>query len=110
MASAEVNAIAAAIDARSGYFNWTNDVTGLRQALNPARPMTKRKRLVRQYAALLANVSAGERNAYDGGNEIGLDVDTQVDIGTLSTIFVACPLLLWLGERWSLAARVRAAA
>ena len=38
------------------------------------------------YSEFLANVSAGERNAYDGGNEIGLDVDTQVDIGTLSTI------------------------
>jgi hypothetical protein len=83
---AELRAIAASVDTRSTYFNWTNDVTGLRQALNPPRPMTQRKRLARQYAALLANVAAGERNAYDGGNEIGLDVDTPLNGGSATTI------------------------
>jgi hypothetical protein len=86
LGTAEVQDIAATVDARSSYFNWTNDVTGLRQALNPPRPMTKRKKLARQYAALLANVAAGERNAYDGSSEIGLDVDTPVTYGGATTI------------------------
>jgi hypothetical protein len=83
---AEMRALAAAIDAGSRYFNWTNDVNGLCQALNPVRPMTQRKRLARQYAALLANVAAGERNAYDGDNSIGLDVDTPISVGSANTI------------------------
>ena len=86
LGTSEMSDIAATIDLRSSYFNWNDDVAGLRQALNPARPMTKRKKLVRQYAALLANVAAGERNAYDGNSDIGLDVDTPVSYGNASTI------------------------
>ncbi len=78
--------IAARVDAHSSYFNWTNDVNGLSQALNPPRPMTQRKRLARQYAALLANVAAGEQSTVDGSTVIGLDLDTPVNATSAVTI------------------------
>src|SRR6185503_16857568 len=86
MSPRELRAIAANIDARSRHFNWTNDLTGFCAALNPPRPMTQRKRLVRQYAALLANVAAGDGYTSDGDSSIGLDLDTPVRYGRANTI------------------------
>jgi hypothetical protein len=83
----ELSRLAAAIDARSSYFNWSNDVTGLRQALSPASPLTRRKQVIRQYAALLANVSAAQMGLNEAdGTSIGLDLDTPVNFGGASTV------------------------
>lgn len=77
---AELRAIARAIDERSTYLNWESDVQGARQALGPARPWTRRKQVVREYVALLANVAAGAMDlTLPNGDRIGLDLDTRVD-------------------------------
>src|SRR6185436_9430244 len=57
---ADLRAIARRIDESSTHFNWSDDANGLCSALNPASPLTNRKQVIRQYAALLANVAAGE--------------------------------------------------
>jgi hypothetical protein len=80
-------ALARVVDAKSSYFNWSNDVDGLYAALNPTSPQTRRKQVIRQYAALLANVASGEVgvNTADG-NDIGLDPDTPVTFGGARTV------------------------
>lgn len=87
--------IARRVDERSRSFNWTDDLDGLCRALSPAAPMTWRKHLARQQAALLANVAAGELNVsgafrtvqYRGeSGEIGLDADTPVRLGRARTV------------------------
>ena len=76
---AELRDVARVMDERSVYFNWRNDVEGAREALSPASPLTRRKQVARQYAALLANVAAGELGlTAENGDQIGLDPDTRV--------------------------------
>ncbi|HET9250747.1 MAG TPA: hypothetical protein VFP58_01350 [Candidatus Eisenbacteria bacterium] len=76
---ADLRSIARWVDEHSTYFNWTNDLEGMRQALSPASPLTRRKQVARQYAAMLANAAAGELNLTPAGRtEIGLDLDTRV--------------------------------
>ena len=71
----------------STFFNWTNDVDGMRTALSPGSPLTRRKQVARQYAALLANVATGELNLGSRGVEgIGLDLDTPVNFGAARTV------------------------
>jgi hypothetical protein len=83
----ELNNIARAVDARSTYFNWSNDVDGLRQALSPATPLTRRKQVIRQFAALLSNVAAAQANVTDtDGSSIGLALDTPVSFGGARTV------------------------
>lgn len=83
---ADLRAIAQRVDERSTYFNWNNDVDGLRQALNPVG-LTRRKQVVRQFAAILANVAAGELNVgFQGRESIGLDPDTRVDYRSAATL------------------------
>jgi hypothetical protein len=91
----DLQALAREIDRRSTYFNWSNDLEGLRAALNPAAPLTRRKQIARQYAALLANVTAGELGIA-GEEPIGLDLDTPVTFQGASTIGE----LVALTERW----------
>ena len=80
LSQGDLRIIARRVDERSTYFNWTNDLDGMRQALNPGRAMTRRQQLARQYAALLANVVAGELGGGPGrGTDIGLDVDTPLE-------------------------------
>ena len=87
LSRSELQTLARAIDDRSSYFNWSNDLDGFCQALNPGRPLTRRKQIIRQYAALLANVVAGERGYTTvNGDNIGLDPDTAVSFGGASTI------------------------
>jgi len=75
------------VDAKSSYFNWSNDADGLYAALNPTSPQTRRKQVIRQYAALLANVASGEVGISTAdGNSIGLDPDTQVAFGGARTV------------------------
>jgi hypothetical protein len=75
------------MDQRSAYFNWSNDLDGLCQALRPARPLTRRAQLARDYAVLLANVCAGELGLNDRrGDPIGLDPDTGVDVPGFNTV------------------------
>jgi len=86
LSQADLRAIAQRVDERSTYFNWSNDLDGLRQALNPVG-LTRRKQVVRQFAALLANVAAGELNVgYQGRESIGLDPDTRIDLRMAATI------------------------
>jgi hypothetical protein len=87
LSRSELLQLARAVDTRSSYLNWSNDVDGLCQALNPGRPLTRRKQVIRQFAALLANVAAGEANLNtDNGNNIGLDADTPVTFGGARTV------------------------
>jgi hypothetical protein len=75
----ELLSIARRIDERSRYFNWSNDLAGFCQALEPSGPMTRSKQVARNFVAMLANVSAGEVGAEtDGGDAIGLDPDTPL--------------------------------
>jgi len=79
--------IALIVDERSSYFNWSNDVTGLRQALAPASPLTRRKQVARQYAAFLANIVAGERNLLlRDGDRVGLDPETRGSYAGATTL------------------------
>jgi len=83
----ESRTIARRVDEASTYFNWTNDVEGMRQALSPGTGLTRRKQVSRQYAALLANVAAGEFGlGSQGGDGIGLDLDTRVNFGGATTL------------------------
>ncbi len=87
VSQAELRTLARLIDDRSTYFNWSNDMQGMREALNPASPLTRRKQLARQYATLLANVIAGEQSSVtDGGDQIRLDLDTRVDFPGAPTV------------------------
>ena len=80
-------ALARMVDAKSSYFNWSNDVDGLYAALNPTAPNTRRKQVIRQYAALLANVASGDVGVTTAdGNDIGLDPDTPVTFGGARTV------------------------
>ena len=75
----ELRDIARMIDERSAYFNWGNDVQGAREALGPSGPLTRRKQVARQFAALLANVAAGELGlTTENGDQVGLDPDARV--------------------------------
>lgn len=97
LSTAELQSVAREVGRRSTYFNWSNDVQGLRAALSPAAPLTRRKQIARQYAALLANVSAGELSlGNQGDNAIGLDSDTQIDFKGAGTIGE----LIALTDRW----------
>jgi len=83
----ELRDIARMIDDRSRYFNWGNDVQGAREALSPASPLTRRKQVARQFAALLANVAAGELGLVaENGDQVGLDPDTRVTYPGVTSI------------------------
>ena len=97
LTTSQLQAIAREIDRRSTYFNWSNDLQGLRAAVAPAAPLTRRKQIARQYASLLANVTAGELGVGDTGNgSIGLDPDTRITVSGASTIGE----LIALTDRW----------
>ena len=79
--------IARRVDESSTYFNWSNDLQGMRLALNPGQSLTRRKQVARQYAALLANVVTGEQNlGLQGGESIGLDMNTSVNYAGATTV------------------------
>jgi hypothetical protein len=83
----EYVALARAVDAKSSYFNWSNDADGLAAALNPTSPSTRRKQVIRQYATLLANVASGDAGiTASDGSTIALDPDTQVSFGGARTV------------------------
>ncbi len=87
LSAADLRTVAREVGRRSAFFNWANDVQGLRAALSPGAPLTRRKQIARQYAALLANVSAGELGlGIQGDNAIGLDLDTQIDFTGAATV------------------------
>lgn len=84
---AELRNVARCVDERSQAFSWSDDVAGLRSALNPASPVTRRARAAQQLAALLANVCAREQGiTAANGQTIGLDADTPVSIRSVSTV------------------------
>jgi hypothetical protein len=79
--------IARRVDELSAYFNWSDDVAGFCAALNPVRPLTNRKQAIRHYAALLANVAAGELGiTARNGDAVSLDPETSGSFGTANTI------------------------
>ena len=83
----DLRAIARCIDDRSAYFNWSDDIAGFCAALNPTRPLTNRKQAERNYAALLANVCAGELGiTTKSGDTVTLDPDTEGSFGPAKTI------------------------
>lgn len=97
LSSVDLQAVAREVDRRSTYFSWSNKLQGLRTALSPGAPLTRRKQIARQYAALLANVAAGELGlGFQGDNAIGLDPDTQITFAGASTVGE----LIALTDRW----------
>jgi len=97
LTASDLQLIAREVDRRSSYFNWANDVQGMRSALGPAAPLTRRKQIARQYASLLANVSAGELGVGDTGYEsISLDPETRISFSGASTVGE----LVALTDRW----------
>jgi len=87
LSRSEYQRLAQEIDARSSYFNWSNDAEGFYAALNPSAPQTRRKQVIRQYAALLANVAAADQGiTASDGNNIALLPDTQVNFGGARTV------------------------
>ncbi len=87
LTQADFQTIARRVDERSTYFNWSNDLVGLRQALSPGQSLTRRKQVARQYATLLANIVTGELNlGLQGGQGIGLDLNTSVNYGGATTL------------------------
>jgi hypothetical protein len=99
LSTTDLATIAREVDRRSTFFNWSNDTQGMRAALAPAAPLTRRKQIARQYAALLANLAAGELGLDDGvagAGSIGLDADTRITFEGASTIGE----LAALTDRW----------
>jgi hypothetical protein len=87
LSSDELRRLAACIDQRSQHFAWSNDVDGFCKALRPARPLTRRGVLTRDYAVLLANLCAGDLGLTDRkGDRIGLDPDSGVDVTGYNTV------------------------
>ena len=87
LSEADLRAIARSVNERSSYFSWPNDLAGMRDALSPRSPLTRRKQVARQYAAMLANVAAGELNLTPAGrNQISLDLDTRVSFSGAATL------------------------
>ena len=83
----EMRALAQRIDQESDYFNWGDDLSGFCQTISPTGPLTQRKRAAREYAALLANVLAGEYvSATSDGVQVSLDRDTEVNYQGTTTI------------------------
>ena len=83
----DLQAIARRADELSTYFNWTDDLTGFCAALSPARPLTNRKQATRQFAALLANVAAGELSITTrSGDDVSLDPATAGSFPPARTI------------------------
>jgi hypothetical protein len=84
---ADLQAIARRVDELSTYFNWPDDVTGLCAALNPVNPLTNRKQAIRHFAALLANVAAGELDIRTrNGDAVSLDPATSGSFSSASTV------------------------
>lgn len=91
---ATLREIARRVDQRSRYFNWNDDLTGLRTALSPMRPMTYRKNLAREFATLLANVAAGDMNlsgavrpvANAPTSDVGIEANTRISYRGARTI------------------------
>jgi hypothetical protein len=86
-AVSDLQQIARRIDELSPYFNWSDDVGGLCAALNPAAPLTHRKQAIRHYAALVANVAAGELGVTTrSGDFVGLEPGTPINVPSANTI------------------------
>ena len=84
---AQLVEIARMIDDRSRYFQWGNDVRGVRDALNPRGSLTRRKQAVREFATLLANLAARELELNERSGElIGIEWDTRVTLPGVDSI------------------------
>jgi hypothetical protein len=66
----DMGLIAGGIDARSSHFSWDEDFASFCATIDPPRPMDARKQAKRQFAALLANVCAGELGLAAGNGDI----------------------------------------
>lgn len=80
----EVQRIAARVDELSSYFNWVDgtEMSAFCAIINPSRPMTVAKQAKRHFAAFLANVATGQLGLIaDNGDEIFIDLSTEVDCG-----------------------------
>jgi hypothetical protein len=83
----DLQAIARRVDELSTYFNWTDDLAGLCAALSPGRPLTNRKQATRHFAALLANVAAGELSTTtQSGDAVSLDPATSGSFPPATTV------------------------
>ncbi len=82
---AQLAAIAARVDAAARIFDWQDASAGFCATLHP-RPATLRARAKRQFAAVHANVCAGELGmASVGSQATALDPATQIQLHDLST-------------------------
>lgn len=83
----DLQAIARRVDELSTHFNWTDDLAGLCAALSPGRPLTNRKQATRHFAALLANVAAGELSTTtQSGDAVSLDPATSLNYPQVATV------------------------
>jgi hypothetical protein len=83
----DLRQIARRIDERSTYFNWSDDIAGLALAMNPAAPLTHRKQAIRHFAAMEANVAAGELGITTrNGDVVSLDPDTPISVASANTV------------------------
>ncbi len=74
-----LNAVASAVDGRSAFFTWGASSDAFCATINPAPPMDARKQAKRQFATLLANLSAGALGLMTrGGDPVSLDPGTPV--------------------------------
>lgn len=75
----EMNAMAACIDDHSTFFAWDDDLTSFCSVISPPTPEKQRGQAKRQFAALLANVCAGELGLLaNNGDIVSLPLDTPI--------------------------------
>jgi hypothetical protein len=79
--------LAACVDAHTTVFDWSNPVAGLCSTLNFRSTVDLRSRTLRQFAAVVANVCAGNLGLATSGAPLGLDPSTPLTMqGQASTV------------------------
>ena len=79
---AQMEQITACVDARSEFFDWSDDFEGFCAVVDPPRPMNIHKQTLRMYVVLLANVCTGELGLVaNNGDRVSLDPNTGIDCG-----------------------------
>jgi hypothetical protein len=92
LSAADLAAIGAQVDERSQLFAWGEPGSGLCRTLGQKENTDLRRRTLRQYAAVLANLSARHAGATQrGGNVFGLGADAG-----FSTFFGATTVGAWV--------------
>ncbi len=79
LSAEQLAAIAAAVDERAQVFGWSDAANGFCYAVRSARQSDLRARALRQFAAVLANLAAGEQHLVSAdGRDVHLRDDTML--------------------------------